>query len=206
MNATSSSRFNGTLKKWNAERGFGFVAAEHGDQDLFVHVSAFARDGRHAVVGEPLSFEIELGKDGRKRAVRVQRPGTLSGSSTRSHERTNERTYHRSGRNRVRPSSSSSVFGTLIVAVAIAGLGWFAYGQYREHIAARVMATNPSPVAPSTARSPAAPRFQCDGRQHCSQMSSCQEAKLFLRNCPDMKMDGDNDGIPCEDQLCRVGF
>jgi Excalibur calcium-binding domain len=45
--------------------------------------------------------------------------------------------------------------------------------------------------------------YRCDGRQHCSQMSSCAEAKFFLRNCPGVKMDGDNDGIPCEDQLCR---
>jgi hypothetical protein len=46
------------------------------------------------------------------------------------------------------------------------------------------------------------PRFQCDGRQHCSQMTSCAEAEYFLANCPDTKMDGDGDGIPCEKQLC----
>ena len=41
-------------------------------------------------------------------------------------------------------------------------------------------------------------RFRCDGRAHCSQMSSCEEAKFFLRNCPNVKMDGDHDGVPCE--------
>jgi len=70
----AASRFNGTLKKWNADRGFGFVVADHGEQELFVHVSAFPRDGRPPTVGEPLSFEMELDKDGRKRAVRVRRP------------------------------------------------------------------------------------------------------------------------------------
>jgi hypothetical protein len=45
--------------------------------------------------------------------------------------------------------------------------------------------------------------YRCDGRKHCSQMSSCAEAKFFLSNCPAVKMDGDNDGIPCEDQWCR---
>jgi hypothetical protein len=34
-------------------------------------------------------------------------------------------------------------------------------------------------------------------------MTSCAEAKNFLQNCPGMKMDGDNDGIPCEAQWCR---
>ncbi|UHQ56495.1 excalibur calcium-binding domain-containing protein [Microbulbifer sp. YPW16] len=41
-------------------------------------------------------------------------------------------------------------------------------------------------------------KFKCDGRQHCSQMTSREEAVFFIRNCPNTKMDGDNDGIPCE--------
>ena len=43
--------------------------------------------------------------------------------------------------------------------------------------------------------------FRCDGRQHCSQMTSYEEAKFFLDNCPNTKMDGDKDGIPCERQF-----
>jgi hypothetical protein len=43
--------------------------------------------------------------------------------------------------------------------------------------------------------------YKCDGRQHCSQMNSYEEAKYFTRYCPDTKMDGDNDGIPCEAQF-----
>lgn len=45
--------------------------------------------------------------------------------------------------------------------------------------------------------------FKCDGRTHCSQMTSCSEAKYFLSRCPNVKMDGDGDGIPCEDQFCK---
>lgn len=41
-------------------------------------------------------------------------------------------------------------------------------------------------------------QFTCDGRQHCSQMRSKAEAEFFNRNCPNTKMDGDRDGIPCE--------
>lgn len=54
----------------------------------------------------------------------------------------------------------------------------------------------PAPTAPLTS-------FRCDGRQHCSQMTSCAEAKYFLAHCPGVKMDGDHDGIPCELDLCR---
>ena len=41
-------------------------------------------------------------------------------------------------------------------------------------------------------------RFSCDGRQYCSQMTSRAEAEFFVRYCPNVKMDGDHDGIPCE--------
>ena len=54
-----------------------------------------------------------------------------------------------------------------------------------------------APLAPQVSRG-----FSCDGRQYCSQMKSCAEAKYFLANCPRPKMDGDGNGIPCEKQWC----
>jgi len=57
-----------------------------------------------------------------------------------------------------------------------------------------------STFANSSFSSPNIPnqQFSCDGRQHCSQMRSRTEAEFFLRNCPNTKMDGDRDGVPCE--------
>src|SRR5690606_291867 len=49
--------------------------------------------------------------------------------------------------------------------------------------------------------SPSVSQFKCDGREHCSQMGSYEEALFFIRNCPNTKMDGDGDGIPCESQF-----
>ena len=45
--------------------------------------------------------------------------------------------------------------------------------------------------------------FKCDGREYCSQMRSYEEAKYFNDFCPNTKMDGDGDGIPCERQFGR---
>ena len=45
-------------------------------------------------------------------------------------------------------------------------------------------------------------QFKCDGRTHCSQMTSCEEAKFFIQHCPNTEMDGDHDGVPCESQWC----
>ncbi len=62
--------------------------------------------------------------------------------------------------------------------------------------------TPPSSTTNTPAQVAAPTSFRCDGRQHCSQMTSCTEAKFFLANCPNTKMDGDHDGIPCEQQWC----
>lgn len=51
----------------------------------------------------------------------------------------------------------------------------------------------------------AASAFTCDGRTHCSQMTSCAEARFFLATCTGAQMDGDRNGVPCEKQWCRAG-
>lgn len=62
----------------------------------------------------------------------------------------------------------------------------------------------PPPAAAKTGALPAAatPVYRCDGRTHCSQMTSCAEARYFLANCPNVKMDGNRDGVPCQEQWC----
>lgn len=193
------TQFNGTLRRWNAERGFGFMVAEHGDQELFVHVSAFPRDGRTPTVGERLTFEIEQDKEGRKRAVRVRRPGA-AGSLLSRHA--GEQARHQNRREHHRNEGSS--FGArFVVLLLVAGLGWYGYAQYAERTE-RPQTAQQSVMSPAPTNEPEfkAPAFQCDGRKHCGQMTSCSEAKLFLKNCPGMEMDGDGDGIPCEQQWC----
>ena len=66
-------RFEGSLSMWNGERGYGEILPLQGGQALFVHVSAFPRDGEPPALYEVLSFEVVSGRDGRKDAVRVLR-------------------------------------------------------------------------------------------------------------------------------------
>ena len=54
------------------------------------------------------------------------------------------------------------------------------------------------PKEPAQASKVSHQRFKCDGRQYCTQMKSREEAVFFISNCPNTKMDGDNDGVPCE--------
>ena len=40
--------------------------------------------------------------------------------------------------------------------------------------------------------------FSCQGKQRCYEMTSCKEARFYLKYCPNVKIDGDHDGKPCE--------
>jgi endonuclease YncB( thermonuclease family) len=44
--------------------------------------------------------------------------------------------------------------------------------------------------------------FTCGTKRYCREMASCEEARFYLTQCGVTTMDGDNDGIPCEDR-CR---
>jgi Excalibur calcium-binding domain len=101
------------------------------------------------------------------------------------------------------PTGSGSFGSVLVALLLVAGVGWFGYTRYTERVGTMPSAPQ-SLMRPAQTAAPeiASPAFHCDGRKHCSQMSSCSEAKQFLQNCPGMEMDGDNDGIPCEQQLC----
>ena len=67
-------RFTGTLQSWNDERGFGFIdPGKDGDQ-IFVHIKAFPSGTGRPSVGQSLTFEVELGANGKKRARSVQYP------------------------------------------------------------------------------------------------------------------------------------
>ena len=66
--------------------------------------------------------------------------------------------------------------------------------------AALQAASQPAPSATISASVDS--QFTCDGRTHCSQMTSCAEATYFLQHCPNTEMDGNGDGEPCEQQWC----
>lgn len=65
-------RFEGQVKSWNDERGFGFIEPANGGQEVFVHIKAFSRRGIRPQLMQRVSFEVELNADGKKRAKRVE--------------------------------------------------------------------------------------------------------------------------------------
>jgi uncharacterized membrane protein YsdA (DUF1294 family)/cold shock CspA family protein len=67
-------RLDGNLKTWNDDRGFGFIEPAQGGQEIFVHIKAFPGGTGRPVVGQALTFEVEVGPTGKKRAHSVQYP------------------------------------------------------------------------------------------------------------------------------------
>ncbi len=176
-------RIDGTVTKWNDDRGFGFITPAQGGVEVFVHVSAFPRDGQRPRLGERVTFEVMLDAQGRKQARNVLRREQVS----RPRE-LGPREYrpHRERRNPFRR----------FVPLAVAALFAVGYHQYAQRTASPPRAAAPAFEQVETSR------FICDDRKHCSQMRSCEEAEFFLKNCPGVMMDGDGDGIPCEEQWC----
>jgi cold shock CspA family protein len=208
-------RLSGTLRSWNDDRGFGFIAPTHGGAEIFVHISALSRDGTRPTIGEKLSYELGRDRNGKVQAVKVIRQaiGTaLQGKSNKLDDR----------------HQNNSLSASLMVVLLILALAVYAYKKYGakvtrnetsvssemtsavENPAAERVTASPAPVfnPETTSSAEKAPtivqpaNFKCDGRTYCSQMTSCTEAMFFLNNCPGTKMDGNNNGIPCERQWC----
>jgi len=183
-------RFTGKLKSWNDDRGFGFIAPAAPGREIFVHISAFPRDGLRPTVGESLDYEVGAGKDGKPAAIRVYRK-VVGQALKRPHTRAPQGRSRRS-------------FTPRLVALALAiAIGAYAYSTYSRHARSKEWRVAEA-AAPADTGEVAQVQYHCDGRTHCSQMTSCSEAKFFLKNCPDTKMDGNHDGVPCEQQWCTA--
>ena len=226
-------RIEGRLTRWNDERGFGFITPAAGGEAVFAHIAAFPDDGRRPAVGERVVFEIEMGADGKQRAVNVLCPDRPRAAASAPARRPAAR----------RPAGRRRSRGLGITLALAAGLVAYGHNVYTRHAAVDappvtpqlstpVMSSQPErapaqrqpapmqpspsahaepsptpaqvePVVPLPVPAPANHHFRCDGRTHCSQMTSCDEATYFLQNCPGTEMDGDGDGVPCESQWCR---
>lgn len=63
----------GTVKWFNATKGFGFIQPDDGSKDVFVHISAVERSSLGRLnEGDKVSYELERGQQGKTSAVNLQ--------------------------------------------------------------------------------------------------------------------------------------
>ena len=63
---------NGTVKWFNTQKGFGFIAPDTGGKDVFVHISSLERSGLTGLADDQkVTFDIEAGRDGRESAINL---------------------------------------------------------------------------------------------------------------------------------------
>jgi CspA family cold shock protein len=63
----------GTVKWFNAQKGFGFIQPDDGSKDVFVHISAVERSGMGQLnEGQKLTFDLEKGQQGKTSAINLK--------------------------------------------------------------------------------------------------------------------------------------
>jgi len=170
-------RTEGKITHWNPEKGYGFITPNAGAKHVFAHISAFTNRTLPPRTDQLVIFTLSTDKRGRPCAIEVTRVGEP---------------LQKTGKRRPRSGSARNLFASLVIVLLIGAVG---YSRYQK--------SQTGTYVPVRATAPASRQFHCDGRTHCSQMTSCDEATYFIRNCPNTQMDGDGDGVPCESQWCN---
>jgi len=62
----------GTVKWFNTDKGYGFIAPEGGGKDVFVHIRAVQRSGLEGLAdNQKVTYDLETGRDGRESAGNI---------------------------------------------------------------------------------------------------------------------------------------
>ena len=204
----------GKLIRWNDEKGYGFIRVESENREIFIHISTLSHMTRRPVVGDVIFFDMETDNNGKQKAVNAKIEGVprLETSSKslslvpthpaqpKPESRVKSFKPKQSGYRAKRHESNRLGFFSKLIPLLVVFLAVAAY----EKSTFSKKTYNHTQILPAAETlKPPPSQFECQGKTHCTQMSSCEEATFYLQNCLGTEMDGDNDGIPCEHQLCN---
>lgn len=183
------------ISSWNTEKGYGFAIAN--GKKYFVHKRALGPISRNPQVGDTI---VVTQFQETPKGARIS-SGVLEGVPLRQAD--HDRKPYVPGYYRKRKLKYALALLVLSIPIMLLNQCMTPSTKSKEdpafHNSVQTI-PKPSNFQESTIKEPS---YRCDGRTHCSQMNSYEEALFFLRNCPGTQMDGDGDGIPCERQFGR---
>lgn len=185
-------RYQGRITEWKDDRGFGFITQNGSGNKAFVHISAFTDRRKRPASGDMVTYTCVEGRKRGYQAVDVQYAQAAGQVS-----RVSQRAYTHKKRH--------GIVVPLLTLMLVGGAGLYAWKTPVPKLAVESYLINQAAdeqFAAIPKPTPIQLSFQCQGKQYCSEMTSCAEATYYQHNCPDTKMDGDHDGIPCESQWC----
>lgn len=189
----------GIVKTYNTDRGFGFIQCDDNRKDIFFHISDFPNKHQPPQIGERLKFYVDQ-NDGKPRAKNIFRLDLKNSlpENTGKAKSSKRKAQKDKGLNLV-----NFFIGAAIVAIFISVFVPFVSGIYTREKLKResVNSSESMRIISKTGSNGATSNYRCDGRTHCSQMKSYEEAVYFINHCPGTEMDGDGDGEPCERQF-----
>lgn len=173
-------RLQGRIIEWNDERGFGFVIQNGASTRTFLHVSAFRKRSERPILGSLITYEVRQDEKGRAQAATAELVGTKTSTK-----------------------SSAGEFLSAIVGLALLlALGYV--GHVRLSNPNSTISASAYKIVSARDALNSQPEFQCNPEKNsCSKMVSCAEALFHQEQCNVPDMDGDRDGIPCEQQWCN---
>ncbi len=187
---------DGVVKTYNAERGFGFISVDGHKKDIFFHITDFPNRNISPNIGERLKFRI-VEDAGKSKAENIVRLDVKFESQSQMRNQTHSQSHNKRKTSENNHGSGSSFIFSILGLIVIVGLIYMIYGKYQRAQLAMQAPVSVQQVLDTPVNSNPH-NYSCDGRTRCSQMSSREEARWFIRNCPGTQMDGNNDGEPCE--------
>lgn len=180
----------GKIKVYHGDRGFGFIQVDGESKDVFFHIKDMPDANILPQVGEKLHFQLNI-QQGKVKAEHIVRLDVQSSTMRHTPISRAKLSTHRVRQQKAHRRNHSSNWQSLITLLVMSAGGYFSYEMYTQ--------SNSTPQ--ELLEQPVAQYHRCDDRKHCSQMNSYEEAVFFLQNCPNVLMDGDGDGQPCERQF-----
>ena len=192
----------GKLARWIDHKGFGFIKPENGGDDIFIHISALKGMNRKPIIGDIIHYKIDFDSNGKSRAINAKIEGVELVLSLEPLKHKQKKDYStprqkRTYRKPIKAKKSSKSFNLVSVCIVI-GLAILIYSKASKE---KKLINQVQGPTFETQKIEQEEQFQCNGKVWCTEMTSYEEAVFYLHNCPNTKMDGDGDGIPCERQF-----